>query len=147
MNTNGTFRLRKNGDAWAQVAEPLTEGGAVPVAVENFDASRAQGVVSSLGRLRASDFAAPDVTRERAGLGESAARVVFVSGEGEQAQTTTLLVGNEATEGQRYVMREGDETIFIVSRFLAERRDWEADRRCERLLLTFNPGGYLRRRG
>jgi cephalosporin hydroxylase len=33
-----------------------------------------------------------------------------------------------------------------VERFLAERPDWQADRRCERLLLTFSPGGWLRRR-
>lgn len=32
-----------------------------------------------------------------------------------------------------------------VQQFLAEAPGWEVDRDCERLLVTFNPGGYLRR--
>jgi hypothetical protein len=77
--------------------------------------------VSSLARLRASDFAADDVTAESAGIGESAARVTFVSGEGDSAETTTLLVGNEVQDGNRYVQRQGNDTIFVVSRFMADR--------------------------
>lgn len=34
-----------------------------------------------------------------------------------------------------------------VTRFLAERDDFEVDARCERFLMTLNPRGYLRRRG
>ena len=37
------------------------------------------------------------------------------------AETVVLLVGNEAEESQRYVMVEGNETIFLVSRFMADR--------------------------
>lgn len=37
------------------------------------------------------------------------------------AETVVLLVGNEAEESQRYVMIEGDETIYLVSRFMADR--------------------------
>lgn len=32
-----------------------------------------------------------------------------------------------------------------VEHFLAQRDDFAPDRRCERLLLTMNPSGYLRR--
>ncbi len=34
-----------------------------------------------------------------------------------------------------------------VEQFLAEHPDFERDRDCEKFLLTFNPGGWLRRRG
>jgi cephalosporin hydroxylase len=34
-----------------------------------------------------------------------------------------------------------------VQQFLAETPGWEVDRDCERLLVTFNPSGYLRRVG
>lgn len=119
-NTNGTYRFRKDGDNWAQVTE-AAEGQPAPAAIENFDANKVRTAVSSLARLRASDFAADDVTAESAGLGESAARVTFVSGEGDAAETTVLLVGNEVEDGNRYVQRQGSDTIFVVSRFMADR--------------------------
>lgn len=119
-NANGTFHFRKNGDAWEQVHE-AADGRPAPAAIERFAPTKVRTVVSSLARLRASDFAAPDVTAESAGLGEDAARVVLVAGEGEEAQTVTLRVGNEVEEGSRYVQREGNPTIFVVSRFMAER--------------------------
>jgi hypothetical protein len=120
-STNGTFRFRKNGESWEQVLDAPAEGQPAPAGIERFSGSRVGTSIGGLARLRASDFAAPDVTRESAGLGEGAGRVVFVSGEGESAQTVTLLVGNEVQDGNRYVMREGDATIYVVSRFMAER--------------------------
>lgn len=119
-NDNGTFAFRKGEEAWEQVTE-APEGGEAPPAIERFAPTKVRTSVSSLARLRASDFAGADVTVESAGLGEGAARVVLVAGEGEEARTTTLLVGGEVGEQSRYVMREGDSTIFVVSRFMAER--------------------------
>jgi hypothetical protein len=119
-NTNGTFHFTKSGDAWSQVTE-AAEGQEPPPTIERFDATKVRTAVSSLARLRASDFAAEDVTAESAGLGASAAHVTFVSGEGDDAETTTLLVGNEVEDGNRYVQRQGDDTIFVVSRFMADR--------------------------
>ncbi len=119
-NTNGTFHFTKSGEDWAQVTA-APEGQEAPAAIENFEGAKVRTAVTSLARLRASDFAADDVTAESAGLGESAARVTFVSGEGDAAQTTTLLVGNEVEDGNRYVQREGNDAIFVVSRFMADR--------------------------
>lgn len=116
-NANGTFRFRKNGSAWEQVLE----GDPAPTAIERFAATKVGTAVSGIARLRASDFAAADVTAESAGFGESAARVVLLAGEGDEAETVTLHVGNEVEDGARYVMREGNDTIFTVSRFMAER--------------------------
>jgi hypothetical protein len=120
-NTNGTFRFRKNGENWEQVLEPAAEGEDPPAGIENFDATKVRTAVSMAERLRASDFAAPDVTRESAGLGEGAARVTLVSGEGDAAQTTVIVIGNEVENGTRYAMREGSDTIYVIARSNAER--------------------------
>lgn len=119
-STNGTFRFRRSEDAWAQVLE-APEGEPAPAEIERFAPTKVRTIVNGLARLRAHDFAAADVTVESAGLAESAARVLLVSGEGESAQTIRLLVGNEVSDGNRYVMREGDPTIYVVARFMAER--------------------------
>lgn len=120
-NTNGTFHFRKSGEAWEQVLDPAAEGAAPPAPIERFAPTKVGTTVAGLARLRASSFGAADVTAESAGLGEAAPRVVLVSGEGESAQTITLRVGNEVDAGSRYVMREGNDTIFVVSSFMATR--------------------------
>lgn len=61
------------------------------------------------------------MSAEEAGLGEGAATVRMVSGEGDDAVTVNLRVGNEGEDGQRYVQRQGDDTIYVVSRFMADR--------------------------
>ena len=116
-NTNGTFHFRKGESAWEEV---VAEGG---TAIERFDAGRVRSLVSSLARLTASDFAGPDVTAEQAGLGEGAASVTMVVGEGDSQQTLRLVVGGEsdAERHDRYARLEGNDTIYVISRYLAER--------------------------
>lgn len=43
------------------------------------------------------------------------------------------------------ILNQDCQAVVAVERFLKTRSDFEADRDCERLMLTFNPGGYLRR--
>jgi len=101
---------------WAQVLpEGDTGEGEETAAIPEFDPSKVRTLVSSLARLRAADFG--DVSPAEAGFGEGAARVVLTTGD----RTETLLVGGEVEEGQRYVMREGHDTIYVVSRFMADR--------------------------
>lgn len=99
--------------------------------IEGFQPSKVRSMVASLARMRASDFAAPDVTPESAGFGPSSPRVTLTlpplegaPAEGEEAtQTHTVILGHEASAESHdfYAMREGDPTIFVVSRFLGER--------------------------
>jgi hypothetical protein len=108
-------------DEWRQVVlEEAPEGREPTGPVENFEPAKVRTIVSSLARLRASDFAAPDATPESLGL-DGSARVRMVTGEGEDAQTVVIRVGDEHEEGNRYVMVDGDDTIYVVSRFMAER--------------------------
>lgn len=118
-NENGHWVFAKTEDTWAERIPEPAEGEEPRAPIENFDQARVRTAVSSLARLRAADFG--DVSAEEAGLGEGAATVRMVSGEGDGAQTVVLRVGNEGTDGQRYVQRVGDDTIYLVSRFMADR--------------------------
>lgn len=94
--------------------------------IEGFQASKVRSMVASLARMRAADFAAPDVTPESAGIGEGSPRVTLTAppGEGEEApRTFTVVLGNEvdAERHDRYAMLEGEPTIYVISRFLGER--------------------------
>ncbi|MFW6067266.1 MAG: DUF4340 domain-containing protein [Myxococcota bacterium] len=124
---NGTFHLVRGEDGDWQPAEDQSE-------IEDFSASRVQSLVSTLARMRAADFAEPEVEVEEAGVGESASSAILVlrkgdeeteDGESEGAPTEERIVlrlGN-ALEGdeQFYLRREGREPIYVVSKFLAER--------------------------
>ncbi len=118
-NPNGHWVFVKDGESWIERLPEPVEGAEPPVGIESFDQARVGTAISSLARLRASDFG--EVSAEEAGLGEGAPTVRMVSGEGDAAQTVVLRVGSESTDGQRYVQREGDATIYLVSRFMAER--------------------------
>ena len=130
-NENGHWVFDKTDDEWAQtVAEPAPPAeGEEPEEPEEgeegeeggFDSGRVNTIVSGLARMRAADFAAPDVTPEAAGIGESSAIVRMVVGEGDDEVTTLLRVGNELEEGQRYVMVQGNDTIYVVNRYMADR--------------------------
>jgi hypothetical protein len=105
---------------------PPPPAGAPLTTIEGFQASKVRSMVSSLARMRASDFAAADVTPESAGIGPQSARVTLTlaPAEGEEApQTHTVLLGNEADAERHdfYAQREGEPTIYVISRFLGER--------------------------
>lgn len=88
--------------------------------IENFQPTKVRTVVSGLARLRASDFAAADVTRESAGIGESSPRVTLTMADG-QVHVLRLGRSPEGSSDQFYVVHEGDDTIFVVSRYHSTR--------------------------
>jgi cephalosporin hydroxylase len=57
-----------------------------------------------------------------------------------------LIVEDTNVNGHPVVPEFGPGPAEAVATFLAERSDYEVDRSRERLLMTFNPGGFLRRR-
>lgn len=94
--------------------------------IEGFQASKVRSMVASLARMRAADFAAPEVTPETAGIGPESPRVTLTApaAEGEDApRSFTVVLGNEVDPERhdRYAMLEGEPTIYVVSRFLGER--------------------------
>jgi hypothetical protein len=98
----------------AVAAAPVTE-------LPTFAPSRVTSMVSSLAHMRASDFAPTEIDRAAAGITDASAHVTLTSGTGADAERHTITVGNEASSGNFYAMRDDDPTIFIVSRFLMEK--------------------------
>jgi hypothetical protein len=93
--------------------------------IEHFSPSKVRTMVSSLARMRATDFAGGDVTRESAGIGEHSPRVTLTMRDGARH---TVILGAEvdAEQHSRYAIREGSDTIYVISQFLAQRVDPEA---------------------
>ncbi len=109
-------------------AAPDADAGVAPApaapltTIENFASSRVAQAISSLAHMRASDFAAADVTRQGAGITDASARVTLTTGTGDAAERHTVVVGSESpTSGSFYAMRDDDPTVYIVSRFLQEK--------------------------
>jgi hypothetical protein len=103
------------GDAGAPAARLTTIAG--------FQPSKVRTLVSGLARLRAADFAAVGVTREQAGFTESSPRVTLTLGEGASATREVIRLGGAVPEAsdQFYAMRDGQETIYVVSRYHSTR--------------------------
>lgn len=56
-----------------------------------------------------------------------------------------LITEDTNVNGHPAYRRHGPGPWEAVQRFLAETQDFEPDRGCERFMLTYNPGGWLRR--
>jgi hypothetical protein len=110
-NDEGSFHFERGEDnSWAAVEGAET--------IEDFDSNRVQSLVSSLSRMRAADFAGPDVDWETAGIDDSSSTATLVLDGGE----IVLRLGNPLDGGnQFYLLREGRDPIYVVSKFLAER--------------------------
>jgi|GEM_PF-742513 len=114
--------------SYVPAAAPVDPAAPAPVApaaaptplttIENVQPSRVRTMVSTLARLRASDFAATDITAAAAGISEASPTVTLTVGDG--AAATVLHLGN-AIGDQFYATRGGDETIFLVSSMHASR--------------------------
>lgn len=110
--------------------------------IERFGAQRVQAVAATLARMRATEFAAADVTEAAAGLDNPSAVVSLTVGpppaeateteDGGVAPTppvqeaiTEVLVlelgGDAPSDGQVYVRLRGNPTIYTISRYSADR--------------------------
>ena len=61
------------------------------------------------------------------------------------AESGYLIVEDTNVNGHPTYPEFGPGPMEAVARFLAESPEFEVDRRCERFLMTLNPGGFLRR--
>ncbi len=102
------------------------DGGVAPppgpalTTIENFQPSKVRTMVSTLAHLRAADFAGARVTAEEAGFTDASARVTLTLADGS---SHTLRLGGAVpgSSDQFYARRDGDETIFVVSRYHSAR--------------------------
>jgi hypothetical protein len=110
--------------------------------IERFGAQRVQAVAATLARLRATEFAAADVTEAAAGLETPAAVVSLTIGPApaepeatedggvapaqpvDETVTEVVIVelgGDAPADGQVYVRLRGNPTIYTISRYSADR--------------------------
>jgi len=104
-------------------------------AIERFDANRVRSLVTTIARLRASDFAAPDAPAESLGLSAPWATVTVTTiaeapaeppAEGEvpaapAAPTEHVIRVGAPAPGGRYLQVEGNPVVFVVSDPVAAR--------------------------
>jgi hypothetical protein len=111
-NANGIFQFQREGDGWAAV-----EG---QKALGDFGPKQVSGRLSTAARLTASDFAAEDISAARAGLTEPKATVTITLA--EDPSPIVLELGADTEEkDELYLRRQGDPTIYVVSKYVADR--------------------------
>lgn len=120
VSDQGTFRFERNAsDEWVQAA------GERPI--ERFSASKVDGIVSAVSRLRASDFAAP-VAETGLAAPRSTITLAIRHAAAEDGGTPTneevvLTLGAELGGGNTdaYVGKRGTDVVFTVSGYMVER--------------------------
>lgn len=102
--------------AEAAEGEPAPPPGPAQTTIEGFQASKVRSMVSTLARMRAAEFAGPRVTAAEAGFTDASPRVTLTLDDGS---TATLRLGSAVpgSSDQFYARHDGDDTIFVVSRY------------------------------
>jgi hypothetical protein len=109
---NGTFQFQREGQGWT-----IVEGHK---ALDEFDPKQVNGIVATAARLIASDFATDEISPARAGLTEPRATITLMLA--EDPNPIVLDLGDSAAEsGEVYLRRQGSDTIYLVSTYLADR--------------------------
>lgn len=112
QNSHGAFEFERDQDGWKTVEAPK--------ALREVDPGKVSSLVSMAARLTASDFAPADVSPARAGLNEPAAQVTIVAK--DDPSPIVVELGDETgNAGELYVRRSGDETIYLISKYVADR--------------------------
>ncbi|MDH5672120.1 MAG: DUF4340 domain-containing protein [Myxococcales bacterium] len=110
-NSHGEFRFEKSEDSWKQVAGPK---------IDPLDETKLKGIVGSAASLNAVDFAAADISADKAGLGETAARFQLEFGGDAGAGALAYRIGS-LNEKNYYLQMEGDPQIYLVSNWIGGR--------------------------
>ncbi len=125
----GSFAFEKNDEnKWTQAK------GQKPI--KHFAESKVESLASSLARLRAADFGAPDLTADAAGLAKPTAKVTFTKKEGEPI----VIELGQSVENDYYLRTSGKEIIYRISKYTGDRmiadaeafaKDPEAEKKAE----------------
>ncbi len=93
--------------------------------IQRFSEAKVQSLSSTLSHLRAADFATPDSSPESLGLSPPSATAVLTKSDGTQI---TLELGNPDEASGEYALRvSGDEVIYRISKYNAERLTADAE--------------------
>lgn len=117
-NSSGVFRFERDEDSWK-----ATEGGKK---LGKFDPKQVTGLLSTAARLTASDFASEKTSKARAGLKQPRATVAMTMKDETPAVVLELGGATEKADGV-YLRRKDDPTIYVISSYLANRLQPDAD--------------------
>ena len=117
-NPKGHFKFVKGKDTWAQAP------GDKPI--DKFDPDKVKSLVSAIVTLDATDFADDNAPADATGVGDGAASVIVSTGSDAGQEQVLLRIGKEHGSDY-YLSREGVPTIFLISKWLAERLIGGAD--------------------
>lgn len=102
--------------------------GPLGVKIQNFNETKAKGIVRTLSSLSARGFVDEPLPPEKTGLGEDAAKVVLELAEPGEDNARSLWIGKEdAEKKQTYVKASTGDQIFTISSATAERLLAKAD--------------------
>ena len=96
--------------------------------IQNFNETKAKGVVRSLANLSAREFVDQTMPEETSGLSSTAPSAVLELANSGEANTVTLWIGNEDTAKKlTYVKSSSSDQVFAISSSTAERLLAKAD--------------------
>lgn len=112
----------EEGDGGPSKATPTkTEPPARVTTIENYDPAKVTGIVTTLARLKATDFL-DDPEGVDTGLdAPTAPRVTFKVGTGDSAKAYTIIVGREAEERSVYARRPDQGQIYKLTKYMSDR--------------------------
>ncbi len=113
QNTHGAFHFVREGTDWKQAPGEK--------AIANFDGSLVKSLVASAARLSAVDFAPADTARDAAGIGAVPEGTVSFTPSGDAGTQQVVLRIGKKLDTNYYLGRDGNDTIYLVSAFVAER--------------------------
>jgi len=117
-SANGTFDFQRDGEGWKAL-----EG---QKALGDFDPKQVTATLSTAARLTASDFAPEETSAARAGLAEPQAIVTMTLADDPNAIVLELGAPTDQA-GELYLWRKGEPTIYVVSQYLADRLQPDAN--------------------
>ncbi len=121
-NGDNALVLANTGENGSQKLEPVDE------TIENFDETKANGIIQSLSTLTTMNFVDEPLTPDKTGLGDAAATVeIETKGSGETEKVTVWIGNHKETGGETYLKSSESKQVFLVSTATAKRFLVKAD--------------------
>jgi hypothetical protein len=105
----------------SKAAPTKVEPPARVTTIEGFDPAKVTGIVTTLAKLKATDFLDRAEGVDTGLDAPTAPRVTFKVGTGDAAKTYTIIVGREAEERSAYARRSDQDQIFLLTKYMSDR--------------------------
>lgn len=129
-NEHGKFSFTKEEDEFKGKFYPRKGGELAAAAkdIERFDPAKVKDMLRAYKNLKATDFAAADADTGVDSPIEGGGGIVRFTMKDEDAPSHIAKVGNEQEGSNRYLVREGKETVYVVTSWAADWATAEPDK-------------------